>query len=79
MVKNRGVSFTVYVGEEQKCAEELNPKQKEILEKLLQIIEWLHDYLKGTPLVVMNRTMGKNPIFIPRCYLYLSFQKKDLV
>lgn len=79
MVRNRSASLTVCVDEERRSARGLNPKQKEIVERLPQTIEQLREYLNKTPLVAVERVMGNNPVFTPRCRLYVSIQRKDSV
>lgn len=76
-VRNRSASLTVCVEEELRCGKELSPRQKEILDKLSQTISQLREYLNKTPLVVVERVIGNNPLFTPYCRLYVSIQRKD--
>lgn len=81
MVRNRSASLTVYVGEEQSQAKTqargLSPRQKEIIARVPETINQVREYVNKAPLVVVERVMGNNPIFTPRCRLYVSIQRRD--
>lgn len=78
-VKNRSASLTVYVGSQQVMQKQLNSRQKEILANLPKTISEVHDYLKKAPFVCTERTMGDNNIFTPRCTLFVSIHRKEMI
>lgn len=78
-VKNRSAGLTVYIGSPKVMQPELNPKQKEIIRNLPKTIKEVHEYLKKAPFVCVERNMGDNPDFSPRCTLYVSTHRKEMV
>lgn len=78
-VKNRSASLTVYVGSQKVLQSKLNPRQKEILKNLSRTIEEVNHYLKRPSFVSTERTMGDNPHFAPRCRLFVSVHRKEMV
>ncbi|MCX7918630.1 MAG: phosphoenolpyruvate carboxykinase [bacterium] len=78
-VKNRSAGLTVYVGSPRVMQSKLNPRQKEILKSLPRTIEEVNKYLKRAPFVCTERTMGDNNYFAPRCRLFVSVHRKEMV
>jgi phosphoenolpyruvate carboxykinase (ATP) len=78
-VKNRSAWLTVYIGSPKVLQRELNQKQREILRGAPKTVELVHRYLKRTPIVCVERTMGDNPYFNPRCTLYVSVHRKEMI
>jgi phosphoenolpyruvate carboxykinase (ATP) len=75
-VKNRSSGVTVYVGSEKVRQKELNENQKKILANLDKTLADVHTYFKKTRFVCVERKMGSNPHFTPRCKLFVSVYKK---
>lgn len=77
--KNRSAGVTVYVGGPGVAHSTLTQKRKEILENLPETLKLVHDYMKKAPLVKVETTMGDNDSFAPRCTLYVSTYRKEMV
>ncbi|MDI6808889.1 MAG: phosphoenolpyruvate carboxykinase [Candidatus Eisenbacteria bacterium] len=77
VVKNRSAGLTVYLGPQELRQEKLSPKQQEILNGVPRTLSLLGEYLKKAPLVCVERTMGMNPGFTPKCTLYVSVHRRD--
>jgi phosphoenolpyruvate carboxykinase (ATP) len=78
-VKNRSAWLTVYVGGPEVIQRQMNAKQQEILNKVSETIEAVHDYVRRAPIVCVERTMGENPIFNPHCTLFVSVHRKEMI
>ncbi|MBS7649858.1 MAG: phosphoenolpyruvate carboxykinase [Candidatus Bathyarchaeia archaeon] len=78
-VKNRSANLTVYIGSSEVQQRNLNQRQREILRNLPLTIDEVHKYLERAPLVSIERTMGDNSLFTPRCTLYVSIQRREMV
>ena len=78
-VKNRSAWLTVYVGSLKVIQRQTNAKQLEILSKVSETIEAVHDYVRRAPVVCVERTMGENPYFNPHCTLFVSVHRKEMV
>jgi len=78
-VKNRSAWLTVHVGSPKVLQHQLNQRQKEILSNASKTVECIHNYIKKTPLVCVERTMGDNPCFNPQCTLYVSVHRKEMI
>ncbi|MFQ5838089.1 MAG: phosphoenolpyruvate carboxykinase [Thermoplasmata archaeon] len=79
VVKNRSAGLTVYLGGESVLQDNLNPRQKEILEAVPETIRLVEAYVKKAPLVKSVRRMGQNPDFSPICTLYLSTHRPEVI
>jgi phosphoenolpyruvate carboxykinase (ATP) len=78
-VKNRSAWLTVYVGGPQVIQRQMNAKQCEILSKVSETVEAVHEYVRRAPVVCVERTIGENPYFNPRCALFVSVHRKEMV
>ena len=78
-VKNRSADLTVYIGSEKVMQENLNPKQKEILRNLPETLKKVFEYLNKAPFVCIKRTMGDNDKFTPKCIMYVSIHRKEMI
>jgi len=78
-VKNRSGWVTVHVGGPEVLQRQLNQRQSEILEKASETVELVNEYAERTPLMCVERTMGDNPFFNPRCALFASVHRKEMV
>lgn len=78
-VRNRSKELTVIIGDESVQEKDLNSAQLEIIEKLPETLKQVHAYLDKAPFVCVQRTMGNNPDFSPKCTLYVSTHRPDSV
>jgi len=79
-VRNRSAALTVYIGSPKVMDyDDLTEKQKEIVRKAPETIERVHRYLMRAPLVCVEKVMGDNDEFTPKCTMYLSVQRKDCI
>lgn len=78
-VKNRSAWLTVHIGSPKVLQRQLNQKQKEILKDAPKTVELVHEYVKRTPFVCVQRTMGDNRYFNPHCTLYVSVHRKEMI
>ncbi len=78
-VKNRSAWLTVYVGSPAVRQQELSPTQEEILGEAAATVKLVHEYTAQAPLVCVERTMGDNPFFNPKCTLYVSTHRKEMI
>ncbi len=78
-VKNRSAGLTVYIGSEEVWQRKLNPKQIKIIKDLPDTISEVLEYIKKAPLVMTTRTMGNNPYFNPKCSLFVSIHRKEMI
>jgi phosphoenolpyruvate carboxykinase (ATP) len=78
-VKNRSAWLTVYVGSPAVRQQGLSPRQEEILAEAAATVRLVQEYTAQAPLVCVERTMGDNPFFNPKCILYVSTHRKEMV
>ncbi|MHA1230496.1 MAG: phosphoenolpyruvate carboxykinase [Candidatus Helarchaeota archaeon] len=78
-VKNRSAPLTVVIGSEKVRSKNLTNVQKEILLKLPRTIEDVLNYLEKGSFVVTERVMGNNELFTPKCTLYCSIHRKEMI
>lgn len=78
-VRNRSKELTVIIGNE--GVRDANPSavQRELLERLPETLAQVHAYLEKAPFVCVQRTMGDNPDFSPKCTLYVSTHRPDSI
>ncbi len=78
-VRNRSKELSVIIGDESVQDKNLNSAQQEIIEKLPATLNQVQAYLDKAPFVCVQRTMGNNPDFSPKCTLYVSTHRPDSV
>lgn len=78
-IKNRSASVTAYVGGAGVAQASLTQKRREIIEGLPGTLKLVHAYLKKAPFVSVEATMGNNNHFAPRCTLYVSTYRKEMI
>ena len=78
-VKNRSAGKTVYVGSERVRQRKLNDYQRRVLENLDQTLDLVERYLEKAPLIRVERTMGQNDEFTPRCHFYVSVYRPEMI
>lgn len=78
-VKNRSAGQTVYIGSPKVAQTRLSQRQRELIRDAQKTIERVHQYFKNAPFVCVERTMGDNSYFNPRCSLYVSIHRKEMI
>lgn len=78
-VKNRSAGLTIIVGSPEVVQYEMSPKQKELMKNLPKTMSDVLQYIKSAPFVCTDRTMGDNPYFTPRCTLYVSVHRGEMI
>jgi phosphoenolpyruvate carboxykinase (ATP) len=78
-VKNRSAWLTVYIGSDKVLQRQPNQRQKEILRDSSKTVELVSRYIKSAPFVGVERAMGNNPHFNPRCTLFVSVYRKEMI
>lgn len=77
-VRNRSAALTVYIGSPKVMDyDDMTERQKEIVRRAPETIEKVHRYLMRAPLVCVEKVMGDNDEFTPKCTMYLSIQRRD--
>lgn len=71
-VRNRSAALTVYVGSEAVRQPKPTAKQRHILNRVDETLKKLYTYLRRTPLVCIERTMGNTDEFRPHCTVCVS-------
>ncbi|MFQ5985787.1 MAG: phosphoenolpyruvate carboxykinase [Thermoplasmata archaeon] len=79
VVRSRSAGLTVYIGGPEVLQEALNPQQAEILDGLGETVAKVDAYVRRAPIVQTVRRMGQNGDFSPRCTLYLSTYRPEVV
>lgn len=77
-VRNRSAWLTAYLGSPRVMQRKLNRHQRRILLEADKTIEKVRSYVRKTPLICVERVMGRNPFFNPRCILYLSTARREM-
>ena len=78
-VRNRSAGISVVFGGDSVASRNLNERQQAIKEHKGRTLQQVQEYLKRAPLIRVQRTVGDNAEFNPRCNLYLSVQRADNV
>lgn len=78
-IKNRSAGVTTYIGGPGVAHATLTQKRREILDGLPETVRLVHDYLKKAPFVCVEATMGDNDHFAPRCTLYVSVYRHEMI
>ena len=78
-VKNRSAPLTIVIGSDKVRAKNLTKVQKEIFLRLPKTINDVLNYLEKGSFVCTERIMGNNDLFTPKCTLYCSIHRKEMV
>jgi phosphoenolpyruvate carboxykinase (ATP) len=79
-VRNRSAALTVCIGSPRVMDyDALTDRQKELVRRAPETIEAVHRYLKRAPLLYVEKVMGRNEEFTPRCMMYVSLQRRDSI
>jgi len=79
VVRNRSAALTVVLGVDWEPWKGWSDKQKQLIQNAPATLKQLAAYLPKAPMIHVQRIMGKNPLFTPKCNLYISTQRKDAV
>jgi phosphoenolpyruvate carboxykinase (ATP) len=78
-VKNRSAGLTVVAGSEKVAQATINARQRELIQNLPKTLKAIEAYLHRAPFLCVERTMGQNDEFAPRCTLYQSVHREEMV
>ena len=76
-VRNRSAGIAVVFGSDRVATRKFNPAQQRIHDNREKTLEEVREYLLRTPLIRVQRTIGDNGEFNPKCNLFLSVQRPD--
>ena len=76
-VRNRSAGVAVVFGSDRVATKKYNPAQQRIHENREKTLEEVKKYLLRAPLIRVQRTIGDNSEFNPKCNLFLSLQRSD--
>ena len=74
-VRNRSAGISVVFGSDSVASRNLNGRQQAIRQHKDRTLQQVREYLKRAPLIRVQRTVGDNAEFNPKCNLYLSVQR----
>ena len=78
-VRNRSAGLAVVFGSDTVASRNLSERQQAIKDRKDRTLQEVREYLKRAPLVRVQRTIGDNSEFNPKCNLFLSVQRADNV
>lgn len=78
-IRNRSAGVAVVFGSDRVATQKFNPTQQRIKDRREQTLEEVRQYLLRAPLIRVQRTIGDNSEFNPKCNLFLSVQRSDNV
>lgn len=76
-VRNRSAGVAVVFGSDRVATKSFNAAQQRISENRDKTLEEVRKYLLRAPLIRVQRTIGDNSEFNPKCNLFLSVQRPD--
>jgi phosphoenolpyruvate carboxykinase (ATP) len=78
-VKNRSAGLTIVAGPEKVAQRSITRRQAELIKNLPKTLKTLKTYLQRAPFLCVDQTMGQNDEFSPRCTLYQSVHREEMV
>jgi phosphoenolpyruvate carboxykinase (ATP) len=78
-VKNRSAGLTIVAGSEKVQQRNVSPRQRELINNLPKTLKSLESYIKRSPFICVERTMGNNTEFSPHCTMYQSVHREEMV
>lgn len=78
-VKNRSAGHTIVVGSDAVRQEHLSARQRELIRNLPRTLKSLEAYINRSSFICVERTMGSNAEFTPRCTIYQSVHREEMV
>ena len=76
-IRNRSAGVAVVFGSDRVATQKFNPAQDRIKSNKDKTLEEVRKYLLRSPLIRVQRTIGDNSEFNPKCNLFLSVQRSD--
>ncbi len=76
-VRNRSAGIAVVFGSDRVATKSFNAAQRRIHDNKDKTLEEVRKYLLRAPLIRVQRTIGDNAEFNPKCNLFLSVQRPD--
>ena len=76
-VRNRSAGIAVVFGSDRVATRNFNPAQERIRDNKDKTLEEVRQYLLRAPMIRVQRTIGDNSEFNPKCNLFLSLQRPD--
>lgn len=76
-VRNRSAGVSLVLGSDNVASSGLSERQQAIKNNKDQTLREVQAYLERAPLIHLQRTIGDNPVFNPKCNLILSVQRSD--
>ena len=76
-VRNRSAGVAVVFGSDRVASKKYNPAQQRIHDDKDRTLEEVKKYLLRAPMIRVQRTIGDNSEFNPKCNLFLSLQRSD--
>lgn len=78
-VKNRSAALTLTLGSDRVSPRTMTQKKRDIAKGVSETIRLLHSYLTKAPLVRVDFTVGACSSFAPRCTMYASVYRPEMV
>lgn len=78
-VKNRSGALTVHLGSRKVASVAQTQKKRDIRKGAAETLKLVHEYLQRAPLVQVECRMGDNALFSPRCTMYVSVYRKEMI
>lgn len=78
-VKNRSAGLTIVAGSDAVRQGSLSTRQRELLRSLPGTFKALEDYMNRSPFICVEGSMGDNDEFVPRCTMYQSVHREEMV
>ena len=76
-VRNRSAGIAVVFGSDRVATKSFNAAQERIRENKDKTLDEVREYLLRAPMIRVQRTIGDNSEFNPKCNLFLSLQRPD--
>jgi phosphoenolpyruvate carboxykinase (ATP) len=78
-VKNRSAGLTIVAGSDRVLQRNLSTRQRELISNLPRTMKELEAYIEKSPFICVERAMGGNSEFAPRCTMYQSVHREEMV
>jgi len=77
-VKNRSAGLTIIASPNLEHQRIVSARQRELIANLPKTLKTLEEYLKRSPFICVERTMGDNNEFSPRCTMFQSVHREEM-
>jgi phosphoenolpyruvate carboxykinase (ATP) len=78
-VKNRNAGLTIVAGSDEVLQRNISSRQQELIKNLPRTFKALEAYINRSPFICVQGTMGDNDEFAPRCTMYQSVHREEMV